>query len=196
MAEIDHALIAGALAGSGRVVIDDFIDAELCVALRANALSHELVPARVGHGEGTQLQPGLRSDRTRWIESNTTDVHERRLLALLDDLRHALNLALFTGLEQVECHYAHYAPGARYGRHLDRFRDNDQRVISCVIYLNPLWPADAGGELRIHDGENLWDVLPQGARAVLFRSECFPHEVLPATQDRYSIAAWFLRRAF
>ncbi len=195
MAELDHAQIADALADIGWVVIDGFIGMSLCSALRANALRRELAPARVGHGEGTQLQPALRGDRTRWIAADTTDPNERRLLTQLDDLRHALNLALFAGLEQIECHYAHYAPGARYGRHLDRFRENDQRVVSCVIYLNPQWPTDAGGELRIHDGDACFDIPPSGARAVFFRSERFPHEVLPATQDRFSIAVWFLRRA-
>jgi len=186
--------VVDALAGIGWVVIDDFIDAPLCAALRANAASLDLAPARVGHGKGKQLQPALRGDRTRWISADTVDVHERRLLTRLDDLRNTLNRALFAGLDQVECHYAHYPTGTRYGRHLDRFRDNDKRVISCVIYLNPHWPADAGGELRIHDGDARVDILPEAARAVFFRSERFPHEVLPAKQDRYSIAAWFLRR--
>lgn len=190
----DFAQIADALAGIGWIVIDDFVDAPLCVALRAILVSRELVAARIGHGEGVQLQPLSRGDRTRWIAADTMDVHEHGLMTQLDDLRLALNLALFVGLERIECHYAHYVPGARYGRHIDRFRDNDQRVISCVIYLNSQWPLDAGGELRIHDGDESFDILPSAARAVFFRSERFPHEVLPAKQDRYSIAAWFLRR--
>jgi len=47
--------------------------------------------------------------------------------------------------------------------------------------------------LRIYDDNEqfLMDVSPKGGRLVLFLSEEFPHEVLPANQERYSIAGWF-----
>ncbi|HDX9011350.1 TPA: 2OG-Fe(II) oxygenase, partial [Aeromonas dhakensis] len=41
------------------------------------------------------------------------------------------------------------------------------------------------------DEQFLMDVSPRGGRLVLFLSEEFPHEVLPANQERYSIAGWF-----
>ena len=34
-------------------------------------------------------------------------------------------------------------------------------------------------------------VLPEFATLVVFLSEDFPHEVLPATRDRYSVTGWF-----
>jgi SM-20-related protein len=34
-------------------------------------------------------------------------------------------------------------------------------------------------------------VVPQMGTLVVFLSERFPHEVLPAHADRYSIAGWF-----
>jgi SM-20-related protein len=34
-------------------------------------------------------------------------------------------------------------------------------------------------------------VLPSFGTIVVFLSEEFPHEVLPAKRDRYSIAGWF-----
>jgi len=36
-----------------------------------------------------------------------------------------------------------------------------------------------------------WGVLPQLGTLVVFLSEEFPHEVLAAQRDRYSIAGWF-----
>ena len=40
-------------------------------------------------------------------------------------------------------------------------------------------------------GRVLERVCPAAGTMVIFLSEEFPHEVLPATQDRYSIAGWF-----
>jgi SM-20-related protein len=111
-------------------------------------------------------------------------------------LRLALNAGLFLGLFTFEGHYAIYPRGAFYRRHRDRFRDDDARVLSCVLYLNQDWTANDGGCLRIHidDGEQC-DVLPVGGTLVCFRSECFEHEVLPATRDRLALTGWFRRRA-
>ena len=115
---------------------------------------------------------------------------------MMDDLRLALNRALFLGLDGYESHFACYAPGASYQRHLDRFRDDDSRTVSVVIYLNPDWRMEQGGALRLHtDGGAASDIAPEGSRLVLFLSADMPHEVLPATRDRLSLAGWFRRRA-
>ena len=96
----------------------------------------------------------------------------------------------------VEAHFAHYPPGARYVRHRDRFRDDDHRVVSLVVYLNADWDAPRnGGELRLYDtAGNAHDVAPLGGRAACFLSADIEHEVLPATRDRLSVAAWLRRR--
>ena len=42
------------------------------------------------------------------------------------------------------------------------------------------------------DNEKLLQkILPEYVRLVIFLSDKFPHEVLPANKDRYSIAGWF-----
>lgn len=197
MPEVDADTIADALAGPGWIVIDDFIDASLAANLCAEARAADLQPAAVGVDTTRQLLPELRGDRTLWFETDTASAPQQVLLACFDALRLGLNRRLFAGLDSVECHYAHYPPGAAYRRHRDRFRADDRRVVSCVLYLNPDWHADSGGALRLYDDTDapLSDVLPQAGRAALFLSDRFPHEVLAATRDRYSIAAWFLRRA-
>lgn len=198
MDPLRHATIADALAGSGWIMLDDFLPDAHCRALRASAEQAALVPARVGNGVHLQHRPSLRGDHTAWIEHSSAQAGERDLRAVLEGLRVALNESLFAGLEDVECHYAHYPPGASYGRHLDRFRDDDRRVVSCVIYLNRDWAEAHGGHLRIYSegDELLAHVAPESGRAVFFLSERFPHEVLPGVRDRYSVAAWFLRRPF
>jgi SM-20-related protein len=105
-----------------------------------------------------------------------------------------LNQRLFLGLFSFESHYAHYAPGAYYKRHYDAFRGEANRVLSVVCYLNPNWSASDGGELVLYrdeqDREGL-KVVPLYGTVVVFLSEEFPHEVLPASRDRYSVAGWF-----
>jgi Predicted proline hydroxylase len=47
-----------------------------------------------------------------------------------------------------------------------------------------IWPT--------HDSEEVVEkVVPQMGTLAVFLSERFPHEVLPARADRYSIAGWF-----
>ena len=99
------------------------------------------------------------------------------------------------GLFSFEGHYAIYPPGAGYRRHRDRFRDDDARVLSCVLYLNAGWSMQDGGALRMHfDGGQQGDVLPIGGTLVCFLSERFEHEVLPATRERLALTGWFRRR--
>ena len=197
MPAIVDAAIADALAGPGWIVVDDFIATDLVETLREGLIAAIMVPARVGAGESAQHLPALRGDSTQWFHAISNTPVQTRLCARLEVLRLALNAALFAGIDDVECHYAHYPVGSVYGLHRDRFRDDDRRVISCVLYLNADWPDAAGGGLQLYDDDTLplVEIAPRGGRAVFFRSECFPHEVLAASRDRYSIAAWFLRRA-
>lgn len=69
-----------------------------------------------------------------------------------------------------------------------------------MVYLNQNWSAEDGGELVIYNNQmsdsSIVDnsktiVVPSFGTIVTFLSEEFPHEVLPAMRDRYSIAGWF-----
>ena len=97
-----------------------------------------------------------------------------------------------TRLAEVEAHYARYAPGTGYARHSDRFRDSDSRVLSLVSYLNEDWQIEQGGALRLYLPQGTVDVMPQSGTSICFLSE-IEHEVLPATRERLSIAAWLRR---
>ncbi|MEZ6020961.1 MAG: 2OG-Fe(II) oxygenase [Planctomycetota bacterium] len=66
--------------------------------------------------------------------------------------------------------------------------------MSSVLYLNPHWTPDAGGELRIFDDAGQAEIAtlePFYGRLVLFLSERIPHEVLPTTRARFSLTGWF-----
>src|SRR2546421_26403 len=77
-----------------------------------------------------------------------------------------------------------------------RFRDDDARMLSCVLYLNDAWTAADGGALRIYlSPTDVCDVLPVGGTLVCFLSDRYEHEVLPATRERLAITGWFRRRS-
>ena len=112
-------------------------------------------------------------------------------------MREALNRRLLLGMIELEAHYALYPPGAAYARHRDRFRDDDARVLSTVLYLNADWREEDGGALRLYLGGDAknphLDIYPNAGTLVLFLSAEFDHEVLPATRERLSVAGWFRR---
>jgi len=140
------------------------------------------------------VRPDVRGDEILWLASPDCAA-ERRLLDRLEALRLAFNRELSLGLFEFECHYAAYPPGAAYARHLDRFVTDASRVLSCIVYLNSGWSEADGGALRLHVGEGTVDVLPEGGTLVVFLSERFWHEVLPATRLRLSLTGWFRHRA-
>lgn len=151
---------------------------------------------RAGTGRATPpgRDTGLRGDSIAWLSADDGDDAARHFLEHMETLRLALNRALLLGLHELEAHYAVYPPGAGYARHRDRFRDDEARVLSLVVYLNDAWSDDDGGALRLHLPGGAHDVRPARGTSVLFLSGEIEHEVLPARRDRRSIAGWFRRR--
>ncbi|MCO7521092.1 MULTISPECIES: 2OG-Fe(II) oxygenase [unclassified Pseudomonas] len=175
-----------------------FLPAELSRALAAECRRRyaegELNPAGVGRGAAQEIREAIRGDQIQWIDPGESDVCDR-YLEKMDGLRQAINQGLFLGLEDFECHFALYPPGAFYKRHLDRFRDDDRRMVSAVLYLNEGWQADDGGQLRMFLAEGVeHDVQPLAGSLVVFLSGDVPHEVLPAGRERLSLTGWFRRR--
>lgn len=167
---------------------------ELAEECRARAAAGQLNPAGIGRGDQQQVQEGIRGDRIDWLESGQSAAGDS-YLALMESLRQALNRELFLGLEELESHFALYPPGAYYQRHLDRFRDDDSRTVSVIVYLNEEWQPDDGGELRLYlPGGRVHDVLPLGGSLACFLSADMLHEVLPARRERLSLTGWFRRR--
>ena len=155
----------------------------------------QLELAGIGRGIAKVVHSGIRGDKIQWLEADQ-HVAVDRYLALMEQLRVAINQTLFLGLDEFESHFALYPPGAFYKKHLDCFRDEDRRVVTCVAYLNEQWLPEQGGELRMYlDNKRCHDVVPQAGTLVVFMSANWPHEVLPSTRDRLSITGWFLRRA-
>jgi SM-20-related protein len=198
-----HRHIVDAVHEHGWSEQDVFLPPELTIALArecmALAAAGSLTRARVSQGAARLLQPDIRGDQIHWLHAGQSDACEQ-YLAIMETLRIALNRELFLGLDEYESHFAFYPPGASYKQHRDRFRDDDSRVVSVVVYLNADWLPQHGGALRLHldgtaDGAGARDILPVAGRIAVFLSADMLHEVLPATRDRLSLTGWFRRRA-
>lgn len=175
-----------------------FLPADLVRALAAECRRRDaegqLNPAAVGRGDAQEVRESIRGDQIQWIDPGQAAACDD-YLAAMDQLRQAMNQGLFLGLEDFECHFALYPPGAFYRRHLDRFRDDDRRMVSAVLYLNEDWHPENGGQLRMFlAGGVEHDVQPLAGCLAIFLSGVVPHEVLPATRERLSLTGWFRRR--
>ena len=148
--------------------------------------------AGIGRDQAHSLNNFVRSDEISWITGESEA--GQRWLSWTGKLQQYLNRRLFLGLFSFESHFAHYSPGDFYKRHYDAFRGQANRVLSVVVYLNRAWQPDDGGELVLYlddkDQQGI-KVTPSFGTVAVFLSEEFPHEVLPATRDRFSIAGWF-----
>lgn len=176
------------------IFLPEALTLELAAECRKRAAEGELAPAAVGRGSSQEIREGIRGDHIQWLEPGQVESCDS-YLGLMDSLRLTMNRGLFLGLEDFESHFALYPPGAFYLKHVDRFRDDDRRMVSAVIYLNQAWLPEHGGQLRMYLDEGVeHDVVPTGGCLVVFLSGEVPHEVLPATRDRLSLTGWFRRR--
>lgn len=169
---------------------------DFCLDLRQTLLGLDasaLKKAGVGRDARNHANADLRRDEISWIEPGEGPKDE--WLQFSACLQQHLNRTLMLGLFSFESHFAHYAPGAFYKTHLDAFRGQANRILSVVLYLNPGWTDYDGGEMVLYEEnephEKLFSVKPELGTLVVFLSEEFPHEVLPAKRDRYSIAGWY-----
>lgn len=187
--------LAEAIRATGYVVVQSFLDEETVSALADECRHSDLQATAVGRGPRRAARPEIRGDTTRWLEREDATSAQRAYFDAMDTLRVELNRELLLGLDELEAHFARYAPGARYARHRDCFRDDDARVLSSVLYLNRDWQESHGGALRLYVSDGHLDVYPSAGKLVLFLSAEFEHEVLAAMRERLGIAGWFRRRA-
>lgn len=201
----------------GFCVMDNFISSPTALAL-----SNEINVLHDGdnmHQAGTGQQfiavnSSLRGDSIYWLNEAVASIAQQVYFEKMEALRVGLNQHLYLGLFSLESHLALYPIGAGYKKHIDRFRsangsakvDVAIRQISCILYLNDNWLESDGGHLRLYVNAlaatadspatlaSAIDIAPMRGRLVMFISDTFYHEVLPATRDRKSLTGWFLTR--
>ena len=154
--------------------------------------------AGIGRAKNHLINDFIRTDEISWITDNTEA--GSTWIAWSKALQQYLNQRLFLGLFSFESHFARYSKGDFYKKHKDAFKGEGNRVLSVIVYLNQHWSAEDGGELVIYDhisptsaviDNRKVTLIPGFGTIVVFLSEEFVHEVLPANRDRYSIAGWF-----
>ena len=197
----------------GYCVMDNFLSPSVIDTIASEILVLEnsalLHVANTGRAQ-TTVNTNLRGDSIYWLNESEASPAQRIYFDEMEHLRNGLNQHLYLGLDVLESHLALYPIGASYRKHLDRFKANDnaklpQRQISCILYLNKDWLEEDGGYLRLYlhadtttDGEvatvSSLDIAPIAGRLVMFLSDTFYHEVLPANRARMSLTGWFLNR--
>ncbi|MEW6678812.1 MAG: 2OG-Fe(II) oxygenase [Pseudomonadota bacterium] len=189
------------LAGPGWHVSPGFLPPEVTAALRDECLADldrgAFHAAGIGSGNARVVNE-IRGDHIAWVEEEQAGPALKAVLAKLEGLRLAVNQDLYLGLQDAELHFAAYPPGAGYQRHLDRFRDDDRRALTVILYLNPPdWSDEDGGHLHFWPNETSEALVirPLGGTLVTFLSDRFWHQVMPARRQRLSLTGWFRRRA-
>ncbi|HTS22279.1 MAG TPA: 2OG-Fe(II) oxygenase [Casimicrobiaceae bacterium] len=194
------ARVCSGIAEDGFAIVSGFAGAGLTRTLASEArrrdAAEEFHPSGVGRGAARVERADVRGDRVCWLDASALASPEEAWFEALEALRVELNQRTLLGLFSLEAHYAIYPPGAFYRRHRDRFRDDDARVLSWVLYLNEAWTVADGGALRLHLAwDDARDVLPLGGTLACFLADRFEHEVLPCRRERVSLTGWFRRRA-
>ncbi len=136
------------LSAAGLAVRDHYLQPvqvrALLDCLRERQARGEFAAARVGAAATLQRDPAVRGDRTCWLCEPLLSA-EQSLLFEFEQLRLQLNQDLYLGLFELESHYAWYAPGAGYARHVDQPQRRGDRRVSLIVYLNENWDEHAGG---------------------------------------------------
>jgi hypoxia-inducible factor (prolyl hydroxylase) len=186
-------------------------------------------------GKANWQQKSLRGDEIAWLRSRQPDAasactssttvalpepqSERamdRTIAALERLRVELDSVCDFRCSHTQVMLACYPGGdARYTRHLDASK-SCRRRLTLLVYLNPGWQPEHGGQLRLHlpsssGGAALKvarDIEPIGGRLVVFQSRTLEHEVcvlqarvvlssqayriqvLPSHHMRFSLTMW------
>lgn len=184
--------IADSLVKDGYVIINNTFNPSLITSLTKFAQDEKNYKiAGISNTKNLTVDNSKRRDRTLWLDEDSGVQSE--YLVFCNGLREYLNRSLYLGLTFYESHFAIYDKGDFYEKHLDSFRGEKNRVVTTVFYLNKDWDKENGGELLIYDENDtlIETVIPNENTLVVFLSDKFPHQVLPAKFKRHSIAGWF-----
>lgn len=140
-----------------------------------------------------KVASSIRNDEIFWLDAKSDDLQaaEKKILYFLDKLCSEIKNDLRVSLSEFECHFAFYDKHHFYHKHRDTTSQNNKRVFSFVLYLNPNWNADDGGLLVGYDQEKiLFKIKPEMGQMIIFQSD-LEHEVQPTLRGRYSLTGWF-----
>lgn len=181
-------------------IVDNFLSAEFCGQLIAEACSQTFEPATVSQYGHIRVVRTLRNSDWTTVTLPSLSRIERLLRSKLVEFSSLFGI----GLTQFqEPHIIRYEKACFHGPHIDspaNLADPTQSKVTCVVFLNShrefFCDGFSGGELLVHGCSQTQDgirtVRPKIGRMVAFwSSSC--HEVRPVLSgNRYSLATWFL----
>lgn len=183
------------LADNDFVVVDDFLSDYLVnkvISFFEDRLSeNDLEKAGIGALGNHTIDKKIRGDYIYWL-SEPRDVELNQLFDQLNEMILNLKRYCFLSISDVECHLAYYPEGSFYKKHVDQFKERNNRIISFALYLNEDWKAEDEGQLVIYKDGNTHKIDPLKNRIVLFKSAGLEHEVLLTNAPRYSVTGWML----
>ena len=190
------------LSENGYAVCEDFLPATTIKALADNAqdyyLNNKMSAAKTGKN-ALAHNADVRADCIYWLSEDDLNPDTKAYFAQMHALKQALNIQLLMNVHEFETHFAVYPVNGFYQKHLDQFNAGvglQSRQLSSILYLNADWKASNGGALRLYlNADSSIDVLPNAGRLVVFLSNTFWHEVLPANRERLSLTGWFKTRS-
>ena len=175
-------------------ITNDFLNKDLSSSLKQNLLllllDNKFKPAGIGNNANFLTNKLIRSDVIFWLDRKHNNIHENTFFDLIDNFVKHLNTSCYTGITEYEFHYAYYEKGSSYKRHIDQFKDNQNRAFSMIMYLNNDWSPSDGGQLCIYHQDDLQIISPTNGKCVFFKSSELEHEVLINKKPRMSIAGW------
>lgn len=175
-------------------ISDHFITKELSGQLQKNLLDHDkdnnMKFAGIGNQDHKDLLQDKRGDKILWMNNESQEPAERAFLNQIDQFILYLNDTCYVGINAYEFHYALYDTGSGYTRHVDQFKNNNDRKFSMIHYLNTDWLPDDGGELLIYRENEVEKISPEIQKAVFFKSDSCEHSVSKSTRPRMSISGW------
>lgn len=171
-----------------------FLDPSLAANLSQNLLQlfnqNKFKSAGIGSELNYRTVTAFRSDVIHWLNRDKDDIFENAFFDQIDAFVLYLNKTCYTAITSYEFHYAYYAAGTFYKKHLDQFKDNKDRAYSLIMYLNEDWKMEDGGELKVYLPEGPQHISPRSGKCVFFKSDELEHEVLISNKPRMSITGW------
>lgn len=151
----------------------------------------EFQQAKVGLLQNSRLQTEVRLSKTCWVDNWQVSNELKILQETLSGIMQTLNESFFLSMKQFETQYAYYPKGGFYKKHVDQLKNNNHRQVTCLYYLNDV---TEGGELVIYNKEDKMlvdaSLSPKKGMMVIFFSGHIYHEVLPTSQERFSLTTW------
>lgn len=173
------------------IPFDNQQSADLLKCAHLRLQSDQFRPAALASTQKVTAE--IRNDEIFWLDTKVHDLSEieKEFLNFLEKFCSEIKNDLRVSLSEFECHFAFYDKGHFYQKHRDSTAQNNKRVFSFVLYLNPDWKDEDGGHLIGYNQEEiLFQVAPELGQLIVFRSD-LEHEVKPTLRGRFSLTGWF-----